>query len=74
MRGENTTLAVWAYLDRLWTAHEPMPTVREVQAELGLSSSSVAEYHMLKLERAHVIEWKDHRARCIKVLKAFNND
>lgn len=68
---DNTTLQVWQFLDRVWSNHDPMPTVREVQAELGLSSSSVAEYHMLKLEAAKIIERQRGKSRHIRLLKPY---
>lgn len=66
-----TPLAIWQILDRAYDAHAPMPTVRELCAELGLSSTSVALYNLAKLERAGIIERPAGKARSIRLLRRW---
>lgn len=33
-------MQIWEALDAAWTAHDPMPTVRELVSGLGFSSTS----------------------------------
>ena len=62
-----TTEAVYAAICRLYEASEQLPvTVREVQVAAGLSSSSVADYHVKKLQIAGRIRRNEGIARSIR--------
>lgn len=67
----NKALAIWKELDTAYASHAPMPTVRELCQACGLSSTSVALYHLAALERASVIERPAGKARSIRLLKRF---
>lgn len=67
-------LDIWRVLDEAWEAHEPVPTIRELVAQLGLSSTSVATFHLEKLARAGIIEWQPGKARTIRLLKRYEHE
>ena len=46
-----STRAVYASIRAWWGAHGHAPSYREIAASCGLSSTSVAAYHVTQLER-----------------------
>lgn len=55
---------VRAYLE----AHFYAPSIREIQDACGISSTSVVDYNLKKLERAGLIRRDPSRARAIVLL------
>jgi SOS-response transcriptional repressor LexA len=58
------------FVDRFWREHGYGPTHREVQAGLGLSSSSVAWYRARAAARLGWLRWDDGRDRTLRLTKA----
>lgn len=67
------TRRVLDFLTRAKEAGES-PTVREIKSGTGISSSSVVEYHLGKLEGIGFIERRPRQARGIRLLKGPTGD
>jgi repressor LexA len=67
----NKALAIWQQIDAAYEDHAPMPTVRELCEALGLSSTSVALYYLMRLEREGIIGREPGKARNIRLLRRF---
>ena len=67
----NRALAVWRELDAAYEARTPMPSMRELCAACGLSSTSVARYNLDILEREGIITRAPGKARSITLEKRF---
>ncbi|RKP54933.1 transcriptional regulator [Cohnella endophytica] len=52
--------------------HKYSPTVRELAAVVGMSSSSTMHAHLSSMLKKGLIEWEPTRPRTLKVLKKDN--
>lgn len=64
-----STLAVWQAIADYHLRHGYAPTFRELMATCGLSSTSVAEYHVSRLEAAGVVRRTARVARGMVLLR-----
>jgi len=55
------------YIERYVDDHDRSPSIREIQQECGISSTSVVDYNLKGLQRLGVIERDDDVARGIKL-------
>lgn len=68
-----TTKRVLDFVTQMAALGEPL-TVRQVQKALALSSTSVAQYHLKKLEDAGYIARRQGRHRSIRLLNGHPGD
>lgn len=54
--------------------HGYSPSVREIAAGIGTTSTSVAGYHIRRLSDLGKIEWTPGIARSIRIIKGKRND
>ncbi len=69
-RGEENRARVLAFLRTYRAEHDWPPTLREIQAGAGLSSTSQASYHCGVLAEQGLIVWNRRHARSI-VMREF---
>lgn len=60
---------ILACIARWYRERGVYPTVREIQAELRVSSPSVVDYHLRRLEEAGIIRREGRRSRGIRLLQ-----
>lgn len=53
-----------------WKQHGYAPTLREIQALTGMSSTSVVKWHVERLRAAGLIEYVDNTSRTIRLKSA----
>lgn len=63
----NKTEAILTFIQEFIAVHEYPPSVREIQQGLDISSTSVVNYHLKKLEALGAIERTPNRARSIVI-------
>lgn len=69
----DTSYMVLGFIDAfIETAGYP-PSIREIQAGVGISSTSVVAHHLDALERAKMIRRKQDTARTIQVIDSGRN-
>lgn len=52
----STTALVLQAIKAFWAAHGFSPSIRDIMAETGITSTSVVRYHIDRLERAGVMK------------------
>ncbi len=62
-----TTTSVLQAIKTLTERHGIPPTVREIQAEAGLSSTSVVQYHLKALKRDGRVSYLPNKSRTVRV-------
>lgn len=67
---DDTRVKVLNYLRDYIAAHQFPPTVREIAAGVGISSTSVVNYHLRRLAETGRIERIQGAARAIRVVEA----
>lgn len=60
----DTYTAILAYMGENGIA----PTIREIMAKTGISSTSVVRYHLRKLRTDGLIRFDDNKARSIRIV------
>lgn len=71
---ENSTAAVLEAIKAFWVAEGFSPSIRDIMEATGISSTSVVRYHIIKLERAGVIERTPGVARSYVLIEGGNSD
>jgi DNA-binding MarR family transcriptional regulator len=67
---DDTTIAVYRFIEQHWQEHAFSPTLREIAAACYLSPGGVV-LHLDKLEQAGCIAREANTARTIRILKAL---
>ena len=47
--------AILKFIEGYWTAHAMSPSIRDIQAGAGVSSTSVVSYNLVRMEQAGLI-------------------
>jgi repressor LexA len=55
-------------VERFWAENGFPPTVRELCEMTGRSSTSTIHAHLLRLQKAGIVEWRPGRQRTLRVL------
>lgn len=53
----------------LTRTHGCSPTLREIAAECGYATPSVVVHHLRRLRALGLVEWRDGKARTIRLVK-----
>jgi SOS-response transcriptional repressor LexA len=67
----STASNVLHYINEYWNENEVPPSIREIQRNLGIISSSVVQYHVERLERLGYLKRivQNGRTRGFRVIK-----
>ena len=66
---KETDQRILDYLKEFQQKRKYMPTKREIQRDLGMSSPSVVQYHLLAIQRNGFIEMEPLKARAIRLVQ-----
>jgi SOS-response transcriptional repressor LexA len=67
MRGTERRSALLAAIEQYWARHGYGPSIRDLVAMTGWSSTSVVDYHLRELHGHGLIDWDRRVARSIRV-------
>lgn len=71
VRVESELVAICEWIDKFLEEHRYAPTVREVGASLGISSSSTAWMVLSHLKRIGWVDYEETGPRTLRTTKAF---
>ena len=63
-------MTIEQFIGEFIAKHGYSPTVREIQAGCGMSSTSVVHHHLRRLEREGVLTFEYMKARTIRLKEA----